>query len=66
MGAKRYHFYISNPELQKTLDALKKHRLLSDLIEEALQNGLNKQIKRRLRELEKLGSVYKKNNKKRS
>jgi len=60
MGVKRYHFYISNPELQKTLDALKKHRMLSNLIEDALMNGLEKQIKKRLRELEKLGDVYKK------
>jgi len=60
MGAERYYFYISDSKLKEILNELKKNRLLSDILEEVLSNGLEKQIKKRLKELEKLGDLYKK------
>jgi len=60
MGAKKYFFYISDPKLQRILDELKRNRMLSDIVTDALEKGLEQQIKKRVKRLEKLGGMYKK------
>ena len=60
MTAKKYFFYISDPKLQEVLDELKKNRMLSDIVADALNNGIERQIKKRTKRLEKLWEMYKK------
>jgi len=57
---KRYAFYTSNPKIQVILDELKKNRQISEVMNEVLSNGLGKAINKKLKELEKLGNLYKK------
>lgn len=59
MPAKKYYFYVSDPKIQSILDELMKNRMLSDIMKDVLSNGLEKQIKKRLNDLKKLGDMYK-------
>lgn len=66
VGNKRYYFYVRHKLLQDILDELQKTRQLSDVVEKALLNGLEKEIavlaqeaERRAVELRKIEKLYK-------
>lgn len=54
MVTKKYFFYVKDPELQKTLDELKRHKMFAEIIQDVLKNGLQKQIMKKVSELKKL------------
>ena len=49
----KYSFYVTDKKLIKKLDALQKNKILSDIIEQVLLADLDKQIKRKMKQLDK-------------
>jgi len=58
MTAKKYYFYEKDLNLQKILDELQNERVLSDVIHNILLNGVEREIKRRKKNFERLARLY--------
>jgi len=60
MKAKKYFFYVSDPKLKKILDELKRQKIFPEVIQGVLNNGLERQLKQRAKNIDNLLDSIKK------
>lgn len=54
MVTKKYFFYVKDEKLQKILDELKRQKIFPEVIQAVLNNGIEKQLKKRAKDIDKL------------